>query len=971
MRLLVLLFVPLVAFGTLAIQRIDEQTTAAHEARALVEDARLRSDVAAVYGPAQLEQIALEGLAVVDSMNVPRGLVVTFAGVDFEATYDENDRRLDDALDNLLDRHSTLAFTNGSTLRDELSFLRGTLQAQRALSSEFRADQLDVRTVFEELSSTLADAAASSELANDVDRRLSGERNQLVAMTRLMEAAGDRGSALLDSMFIPSVNAMRQVVITDARHADAAAAFAKLLDDRTAIDGLLDSLPAVSPELLALTGSADDRTSIDPAKVQLAAGEFVAHLDYLAALGDYSTDFHRDVVVTLEDTADAAERAATQTRLFVGSVIAVSLLLLGFVVWSTLRPLRRLTRRARRISDGSFDLQPLPVRGPADVRTLTSTVNKMTATLRAVDHEIGILATGPGEHHQVDLPGAIGVSLKQSFHRLESTTRQLHASELLARAIVEQAADAIWTTDTDGIITRANEVAGALTGVAPDDQIGTPLSTHLPLTDGEVTMTTPNGETVHLLIASSQIDGPTAPLVAVIARNISERLRFEERLAYQAHHDALTGLPNRYALLDAIAAAPPDEPLSVLFVDLDGFKSVNDTKGHVAGDAVLSDVAQRISRHIRPGDLVGRLGGDEFVVVSHDVADEDSMVAFAYRLIREIEQPSVGPDGLIALSASVGVATFPGGLRADGLSPLDAIRRSDSAVYAAKRHGRGRVEVFDARLQERIVRDADIELALRQAVPNGELELHLQPVFDIRSGRFAGAEALIRWNRPGVGLVPPGQFIPIAERSSLIADIGRWVLNASCDILARWQRDSELASMQVAVNVAGSHLIDGDLLADLDDAIARTGIDPRLLEFEITETQLMQDIERAKAVLAEIRSRGVSVAIDDFGTGYSSMAYLRELPIDVLKIDRSFVAGLGDGDPTVLDALLTIGHALDLTVVAEGIETAEQLAFLTAHGCDRAQGFHLARPRPAAQVERVIAPRKWRGQTQDHRSVSV
>lgn len=968
--MLILLVVPLMAFGTLAVQRIDEQTTAARQARALVDDARLRRDVAAVYAPAQLEQIALEGLAVVDSTGVPRRLVVAFAGVDFEAAYAENDRRLDEALDRLLDRHGDAVFADGSTLRNELSFLRGSLEAQRALSAEFRADQLDIRDVFTDLAAVLSETAASSEIANDVDRRLSGERNQLIAMTRLMAAAGHRGGALLDSMFTPSFDAMREVLVTDARHDDAADAFAKLLDDRRTIDTLVDSLPPFSADLLAFT-STDESAPIDPAKVQLAAVEFLAHLDYLAALADYSQTFHQQVVVRLDDKAKAADEATSQTVLFVGSVIAVSVLLLFFASWSTLRPLRRLTRRARRISDGTFDLEPLPIRGPADVRTLTSTVNKMTATLRAVDHEIGILATGPGDHHSVDLPGAIGVSLKQSFHRLESTTRQLHASELLARAIVEQAADAIWTIDTDGIITRANAAAGTLTGVAADDQIGTPLSTYLPVADGEVTMSSANGETAHLLIASSRIDGPTAPLTAVIARNISERLRFEERLAYQAHHDALTGLPNRFALLEAITDAPSGEPLSVLFVDLDGFKSVNDTKGHLAGDAVLTDVAQRISRQIRPGDLVGRLGGDEFVVISHGEADEDSMVSFAYRLIREIEQPSVGPDGLIALSASVGVATFPDGLQAEGLSPLDAIRRSDSAVYAAKRHGRGRVEVFDARLQERIVSDADIELALRQAVPNGELELHLQPILDIRSGRFEGAEALVRWNRPEIGLVSPGQFIPVAERSSLIVDIGQWVLNASCDILARWRHDSELASMHIAVNIAGSHLIDGDLLADLDEAIARTGIDPHLLEFEITETQLMQDVDRAKAVLAEIRERGVSVAIDDFGTGYSSMAYLRELPIDVLKIDRSFVAGLGDGDPTVLDALLTIGHALHLTVVAEGIETAEQLDYLRSHGCDRAQGFHLARPRPAPQVERIMVPRKWRGQTQDRRSITV
>ena len=255
------------------------------------------------------------------------------------------------------------------------------------------------------------------------------------------------------------------------------------------------------------------------------------------------------------------------------------------------------------------------------------------------------------------------------------------------------------------------------------------------------------------------------------------------------------------------------------------------------------------------------------------------------------------------------------------------------------------------------MRDAEIELALRDAVRNDELELDLQPVYDVASGRFAAAEALVRWNRPDVGRVPPNDFIPIAERSSLIDEIGRWVLTKACATLARWSEDPTLCDARIAVNIAGSHLLDGNLIEDLDAALLRTGADPRLLEFELTETQLVEDHRRAAAILHELRLRGPTVAIDDFGTGYSSMAYLRELPIDILKIDRSFVIPLTESasETIVLDALVTIGHSLGLTVVAEGIEHPDQVEYLVARGCDRLQGFHLARPVSIEEAESFLA----------------
>ena len=412
-------------------------------------------------------------------------------------------------------------------------------------------------------------------------------------------------------------------------------------------------------------------------------------------------------------------------------------------------------------------------------------------------------------------------------------TSRLHESEQLASAIVAQAADAIWTVDEHGIISSANDASVALLEIPASEQVGEPLRVFLAQSAGEMDVHRASGQSTRVLVASSEIDGGARSLTAVIAHDISERTRFEERLAYQAHHDALTGLPNRFAVLEALSATAPDAPVAVLFVDLDGFKSVNDTQGHVAGDRVLTEVGRRLSTHIRPGDFVGRLGGDEFVIVMHEPREAADAVAFGYRIIAEVEQPYHDDEHLFALSASVGVASFPDGLVAEDLSPLEAIRRADSAVYAAKRRGRGRVEVFDAHLQERIVHDAEVELALRNAVRNNELEVHLQPVHEVDAGRFTGAEALVRWNRPGVGLVPPGDFIPVAERSSLIDEIGRWVLAEACATLARWSERPETSNVKIAVNIAGSHLLDGDLLADLDAALLLTGADPRLLETRV------------------------------------------------------------------------------------------------------------------------------------------
>lgn len=438
----------------------------------------------------------------------------------------------------------------------------------------------------------------------------------------------------------------------------------------------------------------------------------------------------------------------------------------------------------------------------------------------------------------------------------------------------------------------------------------------------------------------------------------------ETRLSEQARIDNLTGLPNRFAVLEylerVLRALPrrgePAAPgvvraTGVMFLDVDGFKSVNDMHGHAVGDVVLREIAQRLSGSVRDIDYVARLGGDEFLIVVGDITDPQRLVQFGERMIAEIEQPYTIGDQLFAVSASVGITVVE-----PGDDSMSVIERADAAVYQAKDRGRRRVELFDKDLQRSIEHQAELELALRQAIQHDELRMYLQPLADLSTGMPSGAEALVRWERPGVGLVPPGDFIPIAERSGLIFELERWMLETACRRIAEWRLMGQGDGMRLAVNISGRHLIEGDLIADLDAAIAITGADPNLLEIELTESQLLDDVGRASAMLADIRSRGIKIAIDDFGTGYSSMTYLQKLPVDVVKIDRSFIssATTNSFDSTIIDTVVTIGRALDLEVVAEGIETVEQLAYLIEAGVTHGQGFLMARPVPALEAESLL-----------------
>jgi len=463
----------------------------------------------------------------------------------------------------------------------------------------------------------------------------------------------------------------------------------------------------------------------------------------------------------------------------------------------------------------------------------------------------------------------------------------------------------------------------------------------------------PDGEirTVHQQ-AERVLDAAGRPLKRVgIVQDVTERRALEEQLRHQAFHDALTGLPNRALLFErigqALARARRDgRPCAVLFLDLDRFKDVNDTVGHDAGDRLLVAVAARLGGALRDGDTLARLGGDEFTILLEDVADPNEAACAATRLLDTLASPLVIDGQEYRLTASIGLALG----RPDHHRAEDVLRDADIAMYRAKEGGRANYAVFDPKMQAQIVARLEMERDLRRALEQGEFLLHYQPIVDLRTGDMAKVEALVRWQHPERGLVSPGVFIPLAEETGLIRALGRWVLGEACRQAQVWQASG--TPVAIAVNLTALEFQHPDLADEVAAALAMAGIDARWLRLEITESLAMRDVAATITTLGLLRAMGVAIAIDDFGTGYSSLAYLKRLPVSALKIDKAFIDGLGtdEEDTAIVTAIVTLGHTLGLRVIAEGVETAEQAGLLRALGCDQAQGYHFARPLPAAAL---------------------
>ena len=453
------------------------------------------------------------------------------------------------------------------------------------------------------------------------------------------------------------------------------------------------------------------------------------------------------------------------------------------------------------------------------------------------------------------------------------------------------------------------------------------------------------------------LDLPSVRGIVLNTRDVSERKALEEKLMHQAFHDSLTNLPNRAAFrisLDHALNADGEPRIAVLFLDLDDFKSVNDTMTHEVGDQLLAAVGARIGSTLRPGDSVARLGGDEFAVLLGNVEDERTAHLVADRIGRQLAPPfSIGGKE-VSIHASIGIAGLVSGKQAAD----ELIRNADVAMYIAKAKGKARAVEFDPSLARAAMDRMELQRDLQVALDEKQFVVHYQPVIMLESGAVHSLEALVRWNHPTRGLLYPADFIGIAEQSGMIVDLGRWVVQQATRDARRWQvHYPSTPMMQISVNVSGRQLQRTELIAEVMDAVDAAGLDPQTLILELTESVLLADTDPVAATLQELRSRGVRLALDDFGTGYSSLGHLRNFPVDIVKMDRSFVAGIGNGiaDGAILRAIIGLANSLGLMTIAEGIERAEQLAALNAMGCQAGQGFYLSKPIDHAAMDDLLA----------------
>ncbi|HCE09255.1 MAG TPA: PAS domain S-box protein, partial [Oxalobacteraceae bacterium] len=459
-----------------------------------------------------------------------------------------------------------------------------------------------------------------------------------------------------------------------------------------------------------------------------------------------------------------------------------------------------------------------------------------------------------------------------------------------------------------------------------------------------------------LFIAPVQDENGVISHFVVAQYDITAVMRYEAELEFQAQHDSLTGLANRNLLRErltqAIAGADRSgTPIWIVFVDVDRFKFVNDTLGHEAGDTLLKVLAGRLQSAAREADTVARVGGDEFVLVLREHTEDGPGLAVLQHIMDAVAQPLMIEEHEFFLTCSIGVATYP----TDGSTAENLIKHADIAMYRAKEMGRNTFQFYTETMNARTLDRLSIEADLRHALERDEFVVHYQPQVDLSSGRIVGMEALIRWNHPVHGQIAPARFIGLAEEMGLIIPIGAWVMRTACIQTKSWQQ-AGLGDLRVAVNLSPRQFTQKALVQSIAEVLQATGLEARFLDLELTESMVMHDVDNAIAILRNLKALGVHISIDDFGTGYSSLSYLRRFPIDVLKIDQSFVNDLtvDPDDAAIVVSIISLAHSLRLQVIAEGVETAEQLAFLRARGCDQVQGYYFSRPLAPEAFERMF-----------------
>jgi diguanylate cyclase (GGDEF)-like protein/PAS domain S-box-containing protein len=627
-----------------------------------------------------------------------------------------------------------------------------------------------------------------------------------------------------------------------------------------------------------------------------------------------------------------------------GQIYTLVAILLGMVIAAVLA--RGLTRGLRRLIRATSDVQI----GKAGVRV----------DLKQ-DDELGQLARS----FNVMLD-----TLDEQTQAREQAQRQL----VLAAQVFENSSEGIVMTDTSNRIVAVNPAFTQITGYSREEALGQcpgmlrsgkqgeafyedmwhQLNTH-GFWRGELWNRRKDGSLYPEWLGISVVRneaGQIANYVGIFS-DMTERKEADERVKFLAHHDGLTCLPNRLLLVERLQHAlvrsrRESLGLSVLFIDYDRFKNVNDSLGHQAGDELLVQVAVRLRACVREKDTVARLGGDEFVILLEDVGDDHDAAVVAQKVLESSRQPYLAGGQEVALTASIGISVFPG----DGESAENLIKNADAAMYHAKSLGRNNFQFYTAQLNAEILERLRMETKLRRAVESGELCLHYQPQVDFRSGALVGMEALVRWHHPDHGLILPARFIPVAEESGIIVELGRWVLEEACRQNKDWQ-DAGLPSVPVAVNISALQYQSNDFLESVLNALANSGLEPRFLELELTESLLLEEVESKLEVMRDLKQRRIKLSIDDFGTGYSNLSYLKRFPIDKLKIDRSFVRDIMEDsdDAAIVAAIVAMSRSLRLTTIAEGVETVEQYHRLKELGCNELQGYLVSPPMPPERCE--------------------
>ncbi len=599
----------------------------------------------------------------------------------------------------------------------------------------------------------------------------------------------------------------------------------------------------------------------------------------------------------------------------------------------------------------------------------------------------GVLTHCVGIQHDVTARVEAETALQKAHDELErrvaERTETLRLQEQFLRKVLDTDPNLIFVKNAEGVYTLANQALASLHGTTSEEIIGK-TDADFNLSPEEVAnfleddrdvirfrrekfipaeaVTDSEGRTHWLQTVKRPLPSPDGSVQHLlgISTDITARKKAEDQITHQAFHDTLTALPNRALLLNRLEqalarSARTGDAIGLLFVDLDNFKVINDSLGHEAGDTLLQTIAERLRGCIRPGDTVARLGGDEFVILLEELSDSGEAEGVAERATEAIHLPFRLGERDVFPGASIGLTITALG---DARTSSDLLRDADTAMYQAKLQGKGRYTLFDLSMNTQAQERLELETDMWQAIDNEEFVVYYQPLIDLQSGKITGVEALVRWEHPVRGMIPPAKFIPIAEETGLIVSLGRWILRQACIKAKQWQTEyPDAQNLVMSVNLSIRQLLEKDIIAQVAAILEETGLKPEHLKLEITETMMLHDTSATIETMTTLQQLGVRLAIDDFGTGYSSMSYLSQLPLNTLKIDRSFInrIGVSDSDEAIIHTLLSLARTLRLSVTCEGIETQEQFTYLKNLGCDTGQGYLMHKPLPAAQIEALLA----------------